>query len=143
MDVCIHVDRQKEYRRPNIVVMEKNTKKYLIIDVACSVDNNLILKGNEKLDNYSELRLEIARMWDKETLIVPIFIGALGSIPNDLECNLRKLGISYNVETLQKSVLLGTANILRKVLSIKQQRLENNRGWQKKKKKEKREKEGG
>ena len=92
----------------------------MIIDVACPVDNNLILKRNEKLDNYSELRLEIARMWDKETLIVPIIIGALGSIPNDLECNLNKLGISYNVGTLQKPVLLGTANILGKLLSIKQ-----------------------
>ena len=99
----------------DIVVMEKNTKKCLIIGVSCPVNNR-----NEKLDNYSELRLEIARMWDKETLIVPIIIGALGSIPNDLECNLKKLGISYNVGTLQKSVLLGTANILRKVLSIKQ-----------------------
>ena len=59
-------------------------------------------------------------MWDKERLIVPIIVGALGPIPNDLEYNLEKLGISYNVETLQKSVLLGTANILRKVLSIKQ-----------------------
>ena len=59
-------------------------------------------------------------MWDKETLIVPIIIGALESIPNDLECNLKKLGISYNVGTLQKSVLLGTVNILRKVISIKQ-----------------------
>ena len=101
------------------MVMEKNTRNCLIIDVAYPVDNNLILKRNKKLDNYSELRLEIARMWDKETLIVPIIIGALGSIPNDLECNLNKLGISYNVGTLQKSVLLGTANILRKVLSIK------------------------
>ena len=110
-DVCIQVDRQIEHRRPNIVVMENNTKKCLIIDIACPVDNNLILKRYEKLDNYSELRLEIARMWDKETLIVPIIIGALGSIPNDLECDLNKLGISYNV---------GTANILRKVLSIKQ-----------------------
>ena len=119
-DVCIQADRQIEHRRPDVVVMEQNTKKCLIIDVACSVDNNLILKRNEKLDNYSELRLEIARMWDKETLIVPIIIGALGYIPNDLECNLNKLGISYNVGALQKSVLLGTANILRKVLSIKQ-----------------------
>ena len=59
-------------------------------------------------------------MWDKESLIAPIIIGALGSIPNDLECNLEKLGISDNVVTLQKSVLLGTANIIRKVLSIKQ-----------------------
>ena len=59
-------------------------------------------------------------MWDKETLTVPIIIGALGSILNDLECNWKKLGISYNVGTLQKSVLLGTANTLRKELSIKQ-----------------------
>ena len=59
-------------------------------------------------------------MWDKETSIVPIIIGALGFKPNDLECNLKKLGVSYKVETLQKSVLLGTANIPRKVPSIKQ-----------------------
>ena len=89
--------------------MEKNTNKCLIIDIACPADYNLILKRNEKLDNYSELRLEI-----------PIIIGVLGSIPIDLECNLKKLDISYNVETLQKSVLLRTANILRKVISIKQ-----------------------
>ena len=100
--------------------MEKNTNKCMIIDAVCPVDNNLILKRNEKLDNYSELRLEIARMWDKEILIVPIIIGALGSMPNDLECNLKKLDISYNIETLQKSVLLGTTNILRKVIFIKQ-----------------------
>ena len=119
-NVCIQVDRQIEHRKPDILVIEKNTNKCMIIDVTCPVDNNLILKRNEKLDNYSELRLEIARMWDKETLIVPIIIRALGSMPNDLECKLKKLDISYNIETLQKSVLLGTANILRKVLFIKQ-----------------------
>ena len=59
-------------------------------------------------------------MCHKETLIVPIIIAALGSIPNDLECNLKKVGILYFVGTLQKSVLLGTANILRKVLFMKQ-----------------------
>ena len=82
-DVCIQVDGEIEHRRPDIRVMEKNTNKCLIIDVACPVDNDLILKRNEKLDNYSELRLEIARMWDKETLIVPIIIGARVSIPNN------------------------------------------------------------
>ena len=56
-------------------------------------------------------------MWDKGKLIAPII---LGSIPNELECNLKKLGVSYKIETLQKCVLLGTANILRKVLSIQQ-----------------------
>ena len=99
---------------------KKNTIKCLIIGVECSVDNNLILKRNEKLDNYSKPTLEIARMRVKETLIVPTIIRALGSMPKELECNLKKLDISSNLGTLQKSVLLGTTNIMRKVLSIKQ-----------------------
>ena len=56
-NVCIQVDRQKEHRRPDTVVIEKNKNKPWIIDVARPVNNNLILKRNEKLDNYSELRL--------------------------------------------------------------------------------------
>ena len=58
-DVFIQVDRQIEHPRPDIVVMEKNSKKCLIIDVACPADNNVILKRNEKRDKYSELQLEI------------------------------------------------------------------------------------
>ena len=65
--------------------MEKNTNKCLMTDVACPVENKLILKRNEKLGNYSKLRLNIARMWDKEILIVPIIIETLGSIPNNLQ----------------------------------------------------------
>ena len=53
-DVCIQVHSQIEHWRSDIVVME-NMNKCLIIDVACPVDNNLILKRNEKLGNYSEL----------------------------------------------------------------------------------------
>ena len=52
-DVFIQVDRQIEHWRPDNVVMEKNTNKFLIIDVTCPVDNNLILKRDKKLDNYS------------------------------------------------------------------------------------------
>ena len=70
---------------------------------------------------------------DKEILIGSIITETLGSIPNDLECNLKQLVISYNVGTLQKYVSLRTANILRKSIlkSIKQQRLEISRGWEK------------
>ena len=48
-DLCIQVDRQIEHRKPATVVTEKNTEKYLVIDVTCPVDNNLILKRNKKL----------------------------------------------------------------------------------------------
>ena len=118
-DVRIQVDREMEHYRPDIVVVEKKTKKCLIVDVACPVDTNLVRKRNEKLNNYSDLRIEVARMWDKDTYIIPIIIGALGSIPTDIHKYLKKLDIEYDLNTLQKSVLLGTAHILRKVLSMK------------------------
>ena len=60
-------------------------KNCIIIHVPCPVNNNQLLKRNEKLDNYSELQLELARMWEKETCIVSIIIGALGSIPKDID----------------------------------------------------------
>ena len=51
-----------------------------IIDVANPGDHNLAQKKFEKLDNYSELRLEVARMWNKKTVVVTIIIGALGDL---------------------------------------------------------------
>ena len=64
-------------------------------------------------------------MWVKETLTTKIYRRTrIHTKPNNLEYYLEKLGISYNVETLQKSVLwnvfLGTVSILRKALSIKE-----------------------
>ena len=53
-----------------------------------------------------------------ETEVVPVVIGAVGSIPKNLHRHLERLGIKVHIPTLQKSALLGTANILRKVLSV-------------------------
>ena len=117
-DFMIQCDREIKHRKPDIVVVNKKTNECQIIDVACPSDINLIGKKNEKLRNYKELRLEIARLWDKKTTIIPIIIGALGSIPDDLDEKLNSIGVKYNINVLQKSVLLGTANILRQVLSI-------------------------
>jgi len=48
--------------------------------------------------------------------VTPIVIGALGTISRGLEENPRTLEITIKVELIQKQVLLGTAQILRKVL---------------------------
>ena len=118
-DFNIQTDRKIEHRRPDIVVVDKQVNKCFIVDVANPGDQNLIKKKFEKLDNYAELRLEIARIWNKETIIIPVIIGALGSTPKDLHFYLKQLGIPYELNTLQQSVVLGTANIIRKVLSMK------------------------
>ena len=47
-----------------------------------------------------------------------MIIGVLGSIPKHLHRQLESLGIKVHVPTLLKSALLGTDNILQKVLSL-------------------------
>ena len=55
----------------------KIPRNVCIIDVACPVTNNLILKRNKKLCNYSELWPEI--------FIIEVIIGASGSNPKDID----------------------------------------------------------
>ena len=50
--------------------------------------------------------------------VVPVVVGALGTIPKALEKHLNEIGTSVRVELLQKAALLGTARILRKTLEI-------------------------
>ena len=76
----------------------------------------IIIKKFKKINNYSELGVEIARASNMLREVVPVVIGALGSIPKNLHRHLESLGIKVHVSMMQKSALLGTANIQRKVL---------------------------
>ena len=59
----------------------------------------------------------VRRLWNKPVEIVPIIIGALGTIPKSLKRNLYELGADVVVPgLLQKSVLLATAHIIRRVM---------------------------
>lgn len=54
--------------------------------------------------------------------IVPLIVGALGTITTELETGIEKLGNGMKIAKLQKTQktpLLGTARIPRKVLEIK------------------------
>ena len=115
-DFSIQTYRLIEHRRPDIILIHKAAGKCFLVDVAIPGDQNISKKEFEKIDNYSELRVEIARMWNRETTVVPIVIGALGSIPKKLKNHLERIGIKPSITTLQKTALLGSANILRKVL---------------------------
>ena len=68
---------------------------------------------------YNDLKKEIRRLWKLRNVeIIPVLIGALGSVSAEFDRWIGKLGITCNVEVMRKSVLLGTARILRNVLEI-------------------------
>ena len=52
----------------------------MLIDVAISGDRNVIKKEAEKILKYKDLTIEIQRMWNIKTKVMPVIIGATGTI---------------------------------------------------------------
>ena len=81
-----------------------------------SSDRNSALKEIEKKSKYKEL--EIQRMWHMKIIMIPVAVGALGTVKERMVENIEKVAKRAKVTEIQKICILGSARILRKVLSI-------------------------
>jgi len=52
----------------------------MLIGVAISGERNVIKKEAEKILKYKDLIIEIQRMWNVKTKLIPAIIGATGTI---------------------------------------------------------------
>jgi len=52
----------------------------MLIVFAVSGDRNVIKKEAEKILKYKDLAIEIQRMWKVKTRVIPVIIGATGTI---------------------------------------------------------------
>ena len=57
-------------------------------------------------------------MWNVKVKIIPLVVGSLDPIPKQFGNRLKQIGITVGTAEVQKTVLLGAARILRKVLEI-------------------------
>ena len=71
--------------------------------------------NNNKKKNL-DLARELKKLWNMKETIVPIMIGALGTITKGLLKGLEDLEVGGRVETIQTTALLRQARILRQVL---------------------------
>ena len=86
--------------------------------MAVPSDRNTPVKVTEKLSKYKDLEIETSRMWGMRTETIPVIIGALGAIKKGLETYLGRIPGQISIsELVQKITLLGTAHILRRLLS--------------------------
>ena len=86
------------------------------MNVASSGDRNMIKKEAENVLKYKNLTIEIQRMWKVKTRVIPVIIGATGTIPKSFRKYISYIPGNHEVKELQKTAILGTAHILRKVL---------------------------
>ena len=105
-------------RRPDHIIINKRKRICKIVDFAVPADHRINLKVSEKKDKYLDLARELKTLWNMKVMIVPIVIGALGTVTKGLLKGLEDLEVGGRVETIQTLALLRTDRILRRVLKI-------------------------
>ena len=85
-------------RRPNLIIINKKKR-------TC--------KESEKKDKYLDPAWELKKLWNMKVTIIPIVIGAFGTVTNRLLKELEDLDIRGREETTQTTILLRTARLQR------------------------------
>jgi len=76
----IQTDRTIPNNKPDIIIRGNEMGTCMLIDVAISGERNVIKKEAEKILKYKDLTIEIQLMWNVRTKVIPVIIGATGTI---------------------------------------------------------------
>ena len=120
-DFNIQTDHLIPARRPDLIIIKKKKKKRTckIVDFAVPAYYRIKLKECEKRDKYLDLARELKKLWNMLVTIIPIVIGAFGTVTKGLLKGLEDLEVGGRVEIIQTTALLRTARILRRVLETR------------------------
>ena len=116
-DMPVNTDRTITANRPDIFVKDSVNSTCKLIDMNVPSDRNIALKEIKKKSKYKDLELAIQRMWHMKILVIPMVVGALGTVKKEMEENIKKVPERATVTEIQKICRLGSARILRKVLN--------------------------
>ena len=84
--------------------------------MAIPADRNVVQKEPEKKLKYKKLCIDIQGMWNLKCTIIPVIAGATGIVTRSLRKNLEAVQGKHSIDSLQKTTILGTSHIIRKVL---------------------------
>jgi len=99
-----------------IIIIIVIIRTCMLIDVAISGDRNVIKKEAEKILIYKDLTIQIQRKWNVKTKVIPVIIEATGTISKSFRKYASNMLGKHEVKEFQKTAILGTAHVLRKVL---------------------------
>jgi len=84
--------------------------------VAIPANRNVVQKEAEKESKYKSLCIEIQRMWNMKCTVIAVIIGATGIVTRSLRKHLETVTGKHSIDSVQKTAILGTSHIIRKVL---------------------------
>ena len=99
-DFIIKTDNIIEHRRPDMIIIDKTSKKAQIADFAVPADLRIEISQQRKIEHYHDLKREFQKLWNLKTSTVPIVAGALGIVPKYLEKHLNGLNVEVNISQM-------------------------------------------
>ena len=97
LDFDIQTDHQILARRPGLIIISKKKRTCKIVYFAVRVDHRIKLKESEKKDKYLDLTRELKKLWNRKVTIIPIVIGAVGTLNKGLLKGLEDLEVGGRV----------------------------------------------
>ena len=80
------------------------------------VDHRVKIKENNKRDKYLDLARERNNLWNKKVTVIPIKLGALGTVLKSLVRGLKESEIRGPTETMSTTAILRSARVLERIL---------------------------
>ena len=87
------------------------------MDVAVPSDYNILKKTTERISKFVDPQIKWQKMLNENVGVVPV-IGSSGLVEKNLKNYIRRIPGQHNIY-YQRSAIIGTVKLLRKVLSIK------------------------
>jgi hypothetical protein len=103
--------------KPDIIIRDNEKRTCMLIDIIIWGERNVIKKETERILIYKDLTIEIQCMWNVKTKVIPVIIGATGTISKSLRKYVKNIPGNCEVKELHKTAILDTEHILRKVLT--------------------------
>ena len=101
-----------------MVLVDNKERSYKIIDLAVPGDSRIEGKEKDKIEKYQDFGRELQKIWNVKMKIIPLVVGSFGAIPKQFGNSFKQIVVTAGTAQVQKTVLLGMARILRKVLEI-------------------------
>jgi hypothetical protein len=89
-------------RTMDVIKRDNERGKCTLIDVAISGDRNVIKKKAERILKYKDFRIEIQGMCNVKTNVIPVIIGATGTISKSFRKYMSNISRKHKINKLQE-----------------------------------------
>ena len=88
--------------KPDIIVRDNKQGTCMLRDFAIPRERNVIKKEAEKILKYKDLVIEVPRVWNVKSKVIPVITGATGTISKSLRQYLINIMGKHEIKELQK-----------------------------------------